>query len=380
MRKTTILRNIFFLALIFLCFIATLETLLRTTHLFGARISWAKPDHILGWRNYPHYKYWQDKENDHPITGRFNSYGWRDKEWSLQKPKGTYRIAVLGDSYVEAFQVEAERTFLSLTEKALNNNHGLKVELMNFGQSGFTQTEEYIVLQNDIINLSPDMVILFFLPGNDIEDISFKTNADPSRPFYIMDKDRKLALDTSFSQRTPFKVKSLISPIKNHSAIVSLLTERYNLYTRYRETKSVGTNSTNRIYQYLSLATSKPDATYSSNYQLNKILIKKMADFCKGKDISFMLVTIDIDAYKPERERYYKNIDPTFDANFFENDLMQFSKSINIEYIGLQRIFRKYYETTGTPLHWGHWNYEGHEVVANALTDKLRSIIYSEKN
>lgn len=48
----------------------------------------------------------------------------------------------------------------------------------------------------------------------------------------------------------------------------------------------------------------------------------------------------------------------------------------------MQRVFKQYHEDTGLKLHWGnwgHWNYEGHKVVADTLTHKLESIIYSEK-
>jgi len=121
-----LIKNIFFSLFIFLIFLGILEIVLRTTHLFNAKISWSEPDHILGWRFTPGRKYWSNKENDHPITGRINSYGYRDKEWSLKKPPNTYRIAVLGDSFVEAFQVETKRTFLTLTEKQLNRKHNIK--------------------------------------------------------------------------------------------------------------------------------------------------------------------------------------------------------------------------------------------------------------
>ncbi|MHA1344074.1 MAG: hypothetical protein ACTSQG_08815, partial [Promethearchaeota archaeon] len=50
-----------------------------------------------------------------------------------------------------------------------------------------------------------------------------------------------------------------------------------------------------------------------------------------------------------------------------------------LTFTGLQRIFRQSFKNTGIPLHWGHWNYEGHKVVANALIDELGSILYRDK-
>ena len=37
---------------------------------------------------------------------RISSHGLRDREHAIDKPAGSYRIAVLGDSYAEAFQVD----------------------------------------------------------------------------------------------------------------------------------------------------------------------------------------------------------------------------------------------------------------------------------
>src|SRR6266849_2560923 len=45
--------------------------------------------------------------------------GLRDREHQKAKPRGTFRIAVLGDSYAEAFQVPIERTFWWILQEDL---------------------------------------------------------------------------------------------------------------------------------------------------------------------------------------------------------------------------------------------------------------------
>jgi len=383
-----IIKNIFVSFIIFLLFLAIVEVILRTTHLFNARISWSEPDSVLGYRFTPGRKYWFNEENDHPITGVINSYGWRDKDWLFKKPQNIYRIAVLGDSFVEAFQVESDRTFLALAEQQLNKNQKIKVELMNFGCSGYTQTEELIVLKNYVKQFSPDMVVLFFFAENDIEDISRETAPNLLRPFYHISENDELILDTSFVETGEFKVKTCVNWLKQHSALISLLCERYNLYKRQKRAKThnmaiveKGETAPKKIEGPLSLCTNNPDSTYWKNYQFNKVLIKAMSEYCKEERIRFMLVTININAYIPEVERQYKLIDSTFNRNFFEDDSRDFARSINVDYLGLQRIFRQSFENTGVYLRWrpGHWNYEGHKVVADALTNKLNSILYSDK-
>ena len=376
--------NILFSLIVFSLFILALEIVLRTTHLFGARISPSEPDPILGWRFSPGRKYWHNKETDHPIVGRINSHGWRDKEWSVRKAHDTYRIAVLGDSMVEALQVESDRTFLALTEHQLNEIYNIKAELMNFGLSGATQTEELLILKNDVDQFSPDMVLLFFLPGNDIRDVSQETALETHRPFYSISENGGLILDTSFSQKREFRIRCYVNYFKKHSALISLLCERYLAYRKCRaERMSKGSDagiSPKKLGRALSLCTDTPDQRYLRSYRLNKILIKAMSDYCREKKIKFMIVCIETSACIPENEKKYTTIDPTFDPNFFEDDLKNFAELLGVEYLGLQRIFRQYYKSDGVLPYWGHWNYDGHKVVANALANKVESILNRDGN
>jgi lysophospholipase L1-like esterase len=364
-----------FTLFLFACSMVGIEIILRTTHLFGARISWSEPDPLLFYRNIPEAEYWYFKENDHPIKGKFNAYGWRDKEWSIKKPLNTYRIAVLGDSFVESLQVEADRNFLSLAEKQLRQNSRMKVELMNFGRSGFTQTEELLILKNQILQFSPDMVILFFFPGNDIEEVSRETTSDFTHPFYNLSNDGELMLDAHFTEGFDFKIRSFMNYFKRHSALISLIFERYIAF----KGSLAKSEDRKNLPEYLTLCTAKPKMSYINSYNMTKILIKKIAEICKQEKIRFMLVTIDNPAYLSETRGEYTRMDPSFNANYIDDDLANYAGWLSIEYLGLQRIFSDFNKNTGLFLHWhknkGHWNYQGHEVVANALSDKLKQII-----
>jgi len=365
--------------------ILILEIVLHTTHLFGARRVWSQPDPVLCYRFVPGSQYWYYKENDHPITGRINSYGWRDREWSTHKPEDVYRVAILGDSYVEAFQVEQDLTFLKLVENQWSSGVYRKIELMNFGRSGFTQTEELLVLKSDVRMFSPDMVIVMFFPCNDITDINKATSFHFDRPFYNIAESGELILDTSFSKTREFKVRSIVNMFQRKSALLSLIAERYVAYksTRFERihlSEKEKKTGPDEIGGYLSLCTEKPEPKYLQSYYFNKLLIRRMAGYCRDMGSDFMLVCMATPTYIPKNEKKYISMDSTFDSNFFEDDLEQYTKTLGVEYLGLQRVFRQAYESKRTKLHWGHWNYQGHEVVAEALINKLHSVVHNVKS
>jgi hypothetical protein len=369
-------KNVIFSFVVFCLFLLILEVIMRTTHLFNARISWSEPDATYGWRFAAKAEYWNRPSEGGQSSGLINSYGWRDVEWSLNKSPDVYRVAVLGDSYVEAFQVELSETFLKIAENILLNK-GYKAELMNFGRSGFTTTEELLVVRDEVLKFSPDLVVLFFYPPNDIPDVSKDLAPEKLRPFFLDDNTpSELYLDTSFTGHSSFRLKKLINPLKRNSALISLATERYQLLREKRRTKGSFDNCT--IRDYLTLATSNPDPRYLQAFSLNKRLISEIVRLVKNR-AEMMLVTIDTLGWKASDARCLQTTDATFNPFYYEDELRAFALSENIHYLGLQREFSRDWEKNRRELHWGHWNYEGHRLVAALLADKIAAILGSKQ-
>lgn len=356
-----------------------IEIVLATTHLFGAHKSWTQPDALLGWSYTPGKMFWYDEENDHSVNEPINNHGWRDRDRELAKKPGTFRIAVLGDSFVEAFQVERDSTFAAILERDLNARLDRPVEVLNFGRSGMAQTEERLMLENVVPAYDPDLVIVVFLPINDIDDISPHTAGDVLRPFYRVSDDNALELDTSFLHSPQYRIKEIINPLKQNSAFVSFVISRYQLIRETRRAAALKHEEARRhageaeehVTGALSLCTATPDSVYAANYALCRRLIEEMAVDWKGR---MMLVCTDW-VYRREDIRRWSGVDDTFDARFFERDLAKLSKQLGIRYVGLQTPFEDYNEGTGRALHWKHWNYEGHRLVADILADRLAPIV-----
>lgn len=124
------------------------------------------------------------REGEFNILAKINSFGFRDEEFKLAKDSGVFRIAVLGDSFEEALQVEVEDTWQKVMARKLSEkskatlrhaqgdterSRSIKVESYNFGVSGYGTDQEWLTLREKVWQFNPDMVILAFSP-NDVGD------------------------------------------------------------------------------------------------------------------------------------------------------------------------------------------------------------------
>src|SRR6266576_324326 len=84
---------------------------------------------------------------------RINGDGLRDREHAKPKHADTVRIAVLGDSFSEALHVPMEQTFWSVLERKLQECNAFpdkKVEVINFGVSGYGTAQELMTLRQKV--------------------------------------------------------------------------------------------------------------------------------------------------------------------------------------------------------------------------------------
>ena len=128
---------------------------------------------------------------------QLNSLGMNDVERTFEKPENTYRIAVLGDSYVEALQVARDSNFCSLIEATLNEQFPSRhFEVLNLGVSSYSLGQQMLRLQNPGIKFQPDLVLLVVR-----NDATYLLPPDTAagffgaRPSFFLDAHRKLIAD-----------------------------------------------------------------------------------------------------------------------------------------------------------------------------------------
>src|SRR5262249_28217182 len=97
----------------------------------------------------------------------------------FERTPGTFRILVLGDSFVEAAQVAERQRFLARLQDILNaasaasaasaeGHSPTRYELIDGGCGGWGQVQELLYLQQEGPRYQPDLVLLAFFTGNDV--------------------------------------------------------------------------------------------------------------------------------------------------------------------------------------------------------------------
>lgn len=130
-----------------------------------------------------------DPDNGNVYASRANSQGWRDVEHAHAKPKGVYRILVLGDSNTFGAIVPAEKIYPRVLEKMLRDK-GENVEVISIAYGGWGTDQELEALLNEGTKYAPDLIVVQFctndLDDNDYYRVAQQTKSDRIgwKPFF----------------------------------------------------------------------------------------------------------------------------------------------------------------------------------------------------
>lgn len=102
-----------------------------------------------------------------------NNYGLHDSDLMMEKPRDTFRILILGDSFPQGWQVKLEQGFPWLMENELNSIASRKIEVINMGVDTYGTDRELLLFAALGWRFQPDLVLLSFYTGNDVKDNSF---------------------------------------------------------------------------------------------------------------------------------------------------------------------------------------------------------------
>lgn len=153
-----------------------------------------------------------------------NQFGFNDRDYSLQKTSGVYRILIVGDSF--GWAGDREGNYSAILERRLDDHYGShRIEVINTGYPGTHTGEQLAMLKKYGLQYNPDLVILGFFAGNDF----FEADANRKR---IVVNDCFLDIDKRRERRL------LGYPVITQLRTLFFLKQKYQIYTEAKRARS----------------------------------------------------------------------------------------------------------------------------------------------
>lgn len=354
---------------------------------------------------------WYRKEGEAFV--RINSDGLRDREHVKLKPSDTLRIAVLGDSYTEAFQVAFEDSFCAVLERKLRECafDRRNIEVINFGVSGYGTTQELVTLRQNVWQYEPDIVLLAVTTSNDISENVRALKKVGEIPYFIW-RDGKLAEDNSFQQTKTFRWRSSALNrfgrwFRDHLRVIQAINHAHHALKAYsatlrakRASVAASPQSSPRDQPQAGASVSPDgvavadelgvdnvvyrepgDAVWQDAWRTTEGLIAMMRDEVQSKGAKFFVVTlsngIQVWPYHEGREAFLQHVGAK-DIFYPDQRIRDFCDREKIPIVTLAPALQRYAEQNRAFLHGfgpnvggGHWNVLGNRVAAELTAEEL---------
>lgn len=279
---------------------------------------------------------------------RGNMHGYPGRELPTTKAAGVFRIAALGDSFAVGPAAPFADNYLSLLE---NQRSG--VEICNFGVSGAGPREYLEILQRDVWQVQPDLVLISIFVGNDItEALPRPHGLDPRRHATYLLCTRGWQL------------------LRERHRTAHELGERQRLPTLSRETfREVEARR-------LAVCVTPPSAAMEKKWQR---ALKRLDDIireCRGRQVPVAFVLIPDEFQVNPAVLADALADAVFDPSVVDIELPQrrllrFCAERAVPCLDLLPTFKGRADTYAP--HDTHWNVRGNHLAAECIAEWLRS-------
>jgi hypothetical protein len=390
-----LLKDVFVTVVLVAIFICLVEIAMRLAGV-NYDASFYHLEREFGYALRPGAEGWNVKEHENYV--RISSQGLRDREHTLQRPANVIRIAVVGDSFAEAREVDQGATYWSVMEQELNRilpAGSPRIEVINFGVDGYGLAQEYMVIKRRIWQYDPQIIILSGTLHSFILRSSrkFGTKSSEGSVPYYMRRNGGLVLDSiSVNQQAAFVSPShwseAIADLSNESRVLSLFnaarrklsTEAGDFERRIGSPPSAATEVSRSDENAVLRGPVDPD--YSEAWAIGEELIR----YCHAEAVrhhaEFWLFLLDMapqvdpDAGRRTAMMRDLGIDDLFIA---DKSLADFATQEEIMHATLAQSMFEFVEENHVVLHGfknllknkGHWNEMGHRVAGRLIAQKL---------
>ena len=292
-----------------------------------------------------------------------NSNGWNSghSAYTRHKAPDKKRMAIIGDSYIEAFGVDYDQSVAEQLERRLDPD---RFQVYRFGIGGAPMSQYLHMLRQEVTHYQPDLVIINLAHNDFVESYTSTMGLYQSYFLKLEIKNGQVVSEIPPQMYHP----RWYTPIR-YSAIWRYLHIRRGIRFDYLKdmlfTKQSGKYQAN--IDITNLGALKQHNTVATDY-----LFRNIKQTCE-QNKSRLLIMMDGD-----RGRIYAQTDDLLDYDrgvlTLNRIAQKTAQKYAIDFIDLHPVFLKEYDQHGQRFNIekdGHWNFLGHRTVANQIYEYL---------
>jgi len=326
---------------------------------------------------------------------KINRDGLRDVDHPRQKPPDTFRIAVLGDSYAEADQVDMRSAFWWVMQERLRACPALagkRVEAINFGVRAYGTAQELFSLRYHAWKYAPDFVVLAIYIGNDIRNNSVRLEPNKCRPFFV-ERNGRFVLGGPLVDSSAMRLRCLVRYESRRSQVANVLGDavlrvRSALREHMEANASAEPAQENQEQPWPANPVYVPprDPVWDAAWRATDAEIAMVAQEARSHHAGFLAVTLS-DAFqvypdKARRGEYAKRLGVE-DLFYPERRIAALGQRYGFAVLNLAPAMQRYADDHHAYFHGfgseglggGHWNELGHKTGGEMIADDICAML-----
>lgn len=278
---------------------------------------------------------------------RINAYGYLGPSYPRERKEGTLRVALIGDSFVEAFQVFPDYSLRSVLERELSKRLDRPVEVLNFGRSGQDLRTMYAYYKDLVTRFQPDVTLFVVI------DHAFLGSDKSLGPVCYLDDEDSLRVSYDFANSDAYRRKIKLGFTRELGSYQLLQSAFY----RYRqgETTRILFDKFVPVPRVATPGLETVSEREDRNIRINRAVIAELARLNREGRSRIVFV-----GHKEVPPQYVKMVEEA-----------------GLTYVDLRPELDALKRSGTDPYYWpvtnndGHWNQEGQRVIGAYLAERL---------
>lgn len=348
----------------------------------------------FGWAGTPNFQGVMELAESR-VNLTLNSRGHHDTDHSIQKESDTFRILMLGDSFVHAIQVDETATNHQVLEDYLNQSRADSstwIEVISGGVTGWGTGQEIIYYREQGRRYQADLVLLMLFIGNDFENnlpghVLTIQGANCYAPYFALCNDQV--------NPEPLPYAPGISDLQNNCSTSRrlLITAMGTLYQKshlYQQLEPlIISNRPRQVFgqsypnPFWALYLPNDEVALKQAWPVTLGLINHLQQEVEADGAQFAVAffpwsaIIQLSLLTPAEQAALLSQTPEFagiEADRPNRRLVTFFTEHNIPFIDLTAPLIEHQSSQAAPLHFvgdSHWTGEGNRFVAETLANWL---------